>query len=204
MAFFTLRPSRVQAFRRKQRDRLQTTLDRAIPSRKGAALFRGRRSNARQGRALESGTYARPPPKAGSTNQEIAFFLWHHCCVTVLPLSSRRPFARKMSNTSAPAIRTRLDAVHGCRAEDVRGCLWYNHEEGETKEGDPEQERGGRQYLGASVLRGCEWAHRLPLLALIPCSGEVCPAHATFCLLCCVVFHGTRQSQCSYHIGQAK
>eukprot|EP00752_Nemacystus_decipiens_P008508 g7598.t1 len=40
------------------------------------------------------------------------------------------PSNMKMSDTSSPEIRTRLDAVHGCRAEDVRGCLWYNHEEG--------------------------------------------------------------------------
>ncbi|CAN0221867.1 unnamed protein product, partial [Ectocarpus sp. 12 AP-2014] len=35
-----------------------------------------------------------------------------------------------MSDTTAPDIRMRLDAVHGCRAEDLRGCVWYNHEEG--------------------------------------------------------------------------
>lgn len=42
-----------------------------------------------------------------------------------------------MSDTTAPEVRTRLDAVHGCRAEDVRGSLWYNHEEGCTESGDP-------------------------------------------------------------------
>ncbi|CAM9158468.1 unnamed protein product, partial [Scytosiphon promiscuus] len=40
------------------------------------------------------------------------------------------PSNMKMSDTTRPELRTRLDAVHGCRAEDVRGCLWYNHEEG--------------------------------------------------------------------------
>jgi len=37
-----------------------------------------------------------------------------------------------MSDTTAPGIRTRLEAVHGCRAGDIRGCLWYNHEEGQS------------------------------------------------------------------------
>ncbi|CBJ26175.1 conserved unknown protein [Ectocarpus siliculosus] len=40
------------------------------------------------------------------------------------------PSNMKMSDTTAPELRTRLDAVHGCRAEDLRGCVWYNHEEG--------------------------------------------------------------------------
>jgi len=61
-----------------------------------------------------------------------------------------------MSNTSAPEIRTRLEAVHGCRAEDVRGCLWYNHEEGETQEilGKRNIE-GGRAVAGDLVSRQC-------------------------------------------------
>lgn len=90
-------------------------------------------------------------PKVGGSNQDFFLFLWH--CVSVLPLPSRRLSVRKMSNTSAPAIRTRLDAVHGCRAEDVRGCLWYNHEEGETKE--VLSKRGARGGSAGFLCRGC-------------------------------------------------
>ncbi|CAB1119500.1 unnamed protein product [Ectocarpus sp. CCAP 1310/34] len=55
----------------------------------------------------------------------------------VSPSKAKMPWVAAMvppsnmkADTTAPEIRTRLDAVHGCRAEDLRGCVWYNHEEG--------------------------------------------------------------------------
>ncbi|CAM9452298.1 unnamed protein product, partial [Discosporangium mesarthrocarpum] len=40
------------------------------------------------------------------------------------------PSNMKMSDTTTPDLTLRLEAAHGCRAGDIRGCLCYNHQEG--------------------------------------------------------------------------